>query len=529
VAVVQISRIQHRRGQENSGSGLPQLASGELGWAIDTQKLYIGNGSVSEGAPQVGNTQILTEHSNLFDFADTYTYTSNTANVQTGVTSTNPVRRTLQERLDDKVSVKAFNCAGDGTDCTTDFQRAVDQLFLNSNKSNPASRVVLVMEPGTYTISDTIYLPPFVTILGAGVDKTVIVQTTNNPAFQTVNGSSTIGSYANDATSTFLNQAREITLTGFTITTTSSQSDVIVLQSCRNSNFKDIKISGPYLLGDSTPINSVGIKLNALSTVVTCSENNFENITVTGLSHGIVSDYDVVNNRFYNCKFYMLEYGIVFAETTIVGTSTGPSHNIIEACIFDMIHKNGVWIESGQYNQSLNNHFYNVGNEGGTAANALHSVILYNDDYNMSSNDYFERAFDLAVNNTYATSAFVPLVGGSAFFDYNFVLKTSVNTRSTSTNLVRLPALRTGSYTVEYWYDSANFNILRSGRLDVVFDKNTGNVEWSDEYSYVGTSAFALSLKFSIALSADTLQISASNALTIGEFSTIQLKITSKA
>ena len=44
MAVVQISRIQIRRGQKNLGSGLPQLASGEFGWAVDTQELYIGNG-----------------------------------------------------------------------------------------------------------------------------------------------------------------------------------------------------------------------------------------------------------------------------------------------------------------------------------------------------------------------------------------------------------------------------------------------------------------------------------------------------
>jgi len=58
MAVVQISRIQHRRGlQEN----LPQLSSAELGWSIDSQELYIGNGTIDEGAPEVGNTRILTE------------------------------------------------------------------------------------------------------------------------------------------------------------------------------------------------------------------------------------------------------------------------------------------------------------------------------------------------------------------------------------------------------------------------------------------------------------------------------------
>ena len=35
MAVVQISKIQVRRGKKNT-TGMPQLASGELAWAIDT-------------------------------------------------------------------------------------------------------------------------------------------------------------------------------------------------------------------------------------------------------------------------------------------------------------------------------------------------------------------------------------------------------------------------------------------------------------------------------------------------------------
>jgi hypothetical protein len=57
MAVVQISQIKHRRG---TSENLPQLASAELGWSIDSQQLYIGNGTLAEGAPQVGNTRILT-------------------------------------------------------------------------------------------------------------------------------------------------------------------------------------------------------------------------------------------------------------------------------------------------------------------------------------------------------------------------------------------------------------------------------------------------------------------------------------
>ena len=69
MAVIQISRIQHRRGLE---SDLPNLASAELGWSVDTRKLYIGNGTIEEGAPSLGKTEILTQYS-ILDFESSYT------------------------------------------------------------------------------------------------------------------------------------------------------------------------------------------------------------------------------------------------------------------------------------------------------------------------------------------------------------------------------------------------------------------------------------------------------------------------
>ena len=73
MAIVQISRITQRKGlQEN----LPQLAGAEFGWSIDQRKLYIGNGLLEEGAPVIGNTEILTEFSDLSQFLPTPTTTT---------------------------------------------------------------------------------------------------------------------------------------------------------------------------------------------------------------------------------------------------------------------------------------------------------------------------------------------------------------------------------------------------------------------------------------------------------------------
>ena len=77
MAVVQISRIQIRRGQKNQGSGVPQLAGGEFGWAVDSRELYIGNGSVADvgGYPILeipgGETRSVEFNWNMFEPGNT--------------------------------------------------------------------------------------------------------------------------------------------------------------------------------------------------------------------------------------------------------------------------------------------------------------------------------------------------------------------------------------------------------------------------------------------------------------------------
>ena len=60
MAIVQISQITNRKGRAEN---LPQLAGAELGWSTDTRQLFIGNGTLADGAPVIGNTEILTEFS----------------------------------------------------------------------------------------------------------------------------------------------------------------------------------------------------------------------------------------------------------------------------------------------------------------------------------------------------------------------------------------------------------------------------------------------------------------------------------
>ena len=60
MAVIQVSQIQVRSGYQED---LPALSTGEFGWCVDTQRLFIGKGTLAEGAPTTGVTEILTEYS----------------------------------------------------------------------------------------------------------------------------------------------------------------------------------------------------------------------------------------------------------------------------------------------------------------------------------------------------------------------------------------------------------------------------------------------------------------------------------
>jgi hypothetical protein len=93
MAIVQISQIQVRRGLNQD---LPQLAGGEMAWSQDTRQLYIGNGTLSDGAPVEGQTEILTQFSAL-NF--TKAVNGNIAILQGNVTVLNGNVVTLQNQI----------------------------------------------------------------------------------------------------------------------------------------------------------------------------------------------------------------------------------------------------------------------------------------------------------------------------------------------------------------------------------------------------------------------------------------------
>lgn len=510
MAVVQISRIQIRRGQKNIGSGLPQLAGGEMAWAVDTRELFIGNGAVSEGAPAVGNTKILTQYDDILNLADTYTYKKNDSYVVTGPNSSNPVVRTIQERMDDRVSVRSFGASGDGiVDDTVALQRAIDQLYLNSaTKGNPQSRVKLHIEAGTYIISDTLYIPPYATLIGAGSEKTVIQQTVNKPALVTVNSSSTPGSPANDSSTSSVNQAREIHIEGLTIETTQAgavgtnpvSTDAsgkgLVLQSCVDSTFKDISFKGVWTAG-ATDQGDTAVVLNMLSGAVKTDNNTFKKCRFYGYSSAVRSDYDINKNVWEDCEFELLGYGVVFGQnilglsTPALGQSTGPSHNTVKNSNFYDIKTHAIWVNVGRRNVSESNSFTLVGTDNKVEDDPLYAVIKYETTtaasnfslYNKSFHDFFARTALLSNGTSFAP--YYPEVEGQVSYTLEHDCRKDF-TGGGPTKLLRLPGLLNQSFEIDYTMVNKTYDFVRSGVLHVVADRYSNKLELSDDFHFTG-------------------------------------------
>ena len=508
MAVVQISRIQLRRGKKNEGSGLPQLASGELAWCVDTQELYIGNGAVSEGSPAVGNTKLLTDKDSLLDLG-VYSYKADVAAIQTGSDVNYPVTRSIQEKLDDRVTSADYGIeSSNSLDQYLKIQRAIDNLFLDMSYELNKSRVVFEFLPGTYTFSQTLYLPSYVSIIGAGTQKTIFNYTGTGPAFVFINDTSTKTSRKTSVGIQYNLQAKFCYLKGFTINTTALDAVGFSMYCVRDSVFNNIEIIGPY--GDSNTYTSSGIAMYAYSGYpseagVTCTRNIFNNVSVVGFNNAVFAKQDIYNNNFNNCYIKDSKQGFylgVGSNGTTPGEEYGPRHNIIEGCYFENIDKEGIYVDRGFGNKSRSNNFVNVGNDGGLWQTNVSSIIRFTTVGNSTELDSFDRS------NAYLNSQDLQHFVGNFGYSYKQEVigkalyaktepRTVALTYNTSyTNLIKLPTVETMSFEINYVLESEFYTQTRRGKIVITYDSDTDAFQIADDYEYTGTLNEDTRIKF---------------------------------
>lgn len=363
MAIVQISKVEARKGLFEN---LPQLGSAQFGWALDNRKLFIGNGTIAEGAPTIGNTEILTEHSNLLALMDdAYIFRAENLDypVTTGVNAATPISRSLNARMDEQVSVAGFGANGDGTDQTDAINRALTEVFRLYPADNK-SRVALHFPAGDYLYTGVLQIPAYAIITGAGKNNTRLIQATangSNPFVEivkliNVNGG---GSFINPA---FI-YVRDIAFD-----TNTFDNDVLRISSAEDVMFERCSLIGHSASTLSIENDTAVVKLDSPDLTKT-ARILFHKCDLSGATNGVVADHDMSQIIFEGGTFHNLFKGLKLGESTTGSGSaiTGPSGVRIINNMFDMVSHHGIHVFMLSKVVSSMNYFKNVGNTQGVS------------------------------------------------------------------------------------------------------------------------------------------------------------------
>jgi hypothetical protein len=387
----------------------------------------------------VGNTEVLTEFSDILSFATQYIYQGAAAGytVQTGSTPGDPVAQSLQSRLDSIAVITAFGATGDGTtDATADINRALFQMLCRS--TNPAARRSIYFPAGTYIITDTLNIPPNCQLYGDGPDSTIIsfnVQNWNSAVAYTAgvlvyNTATTLYYRSNFAVpvGTAINStnpdgnpywtaeslpeymfqtADSLQQTGVNIGTngaglpgnveissmkfvTNQIHDGVLIEYADRCVFDNVTVQGPLT---QTELVDAGDNVAAVrwsSSVSAVSRNvTWNNCKFSGFSYATDTDQQIQGVTFSNCDFDTLHQGIILGGAVPVnGGATGVR---IVQNTFDNIHSQGIVIDGVSHNATAYNTFYDVGNGFNGSAFPASSIIVIDAENNVSIGDMFQR------------------------------------------------------------------------------------------------------------------------------------------
>jgi hypothetical protein len=494
LAIVQISRITNRKGRSEN---LPQLAGAEFGWSTDSRQLFIGNGTLEDGAPVIGNTEILTEFSDILAFQTNYTYSGQAAtgySVQTGPTPSTPISQSLQNWLDQFATVTDFGAAGDGvTDDTAAINRALFQLFCR--EVNPQIRRSLYFPAGVYRITDTILIPPYATLYGEGPDNSVILLDASSIDYVARTADSKQQTGANIGTNS-ATPPTYINVLNMGFESLDGTTDILFVQDATNCRFQNVNFFGPLttadLITDADATRGVGFDS---TTELVCDQIVFDGCQFGGTTYAIETDNQVKGVTVTNSKLDTHFQGIVLGSGTVVnGGATGFR---MTSNLFDNIYNNGIYLGNVQLNVSANNIFYDVANHFQGTTNPFAAVIYILSNNNASVGDMFERSQIYAVtqprvdvtNSTSFGMDNTDNVQFGAYSLYNGVTETLINNTSSPATVITFSR---PSFTVEYRI--ARGTAFRRGTLTINFNPGGNDLIYNEDYTENATTGVTFSV-----------------------------------
>ena len=481
--IVQISRIQHRRGKKTD---LPQLAAGELGWSIDDQRLYIGNGTVADGAPAVGNTEVLTTGSSAFTTALQHTYKGYLGDSTPITTST---QRAVAEKLDDIVSVKDFGAKGDdSTADLTAIQNAIDEIYRDTDKTDTRSRRILFFPAGTYRINASMTIPPHAHLVGEGPDKTIIRNSGNGPVAVTEDTDGNVyGSIGSAPT--------QIQVSNMTFRNTVAYGGVSI-DNATKLYFNNCKFQGSYAQGGADASNSKGVTVRS-TTALPCSQIVFNQCQFTKFARLVDLSYDVTNVRFNDCDFSESYYGALIGEQmdgSTNGLTNGPRDVQFTGSSWSTIHQQALWVKTtagadagvGPRNVISTGNWYakDVANSNkGIGSIDEVPVIQFDNDECSSLLDFFERT-DLRRADGSSHMNAAPELQGIGVTTKAIKQFTLNNNQSTAATINEYPGLNKKGLSIKYKIER-NAN-TRTGEMTISSDGT--NISYSDDFVEAGSS-----------------------------------------
>jgi len=516
MAIVQISRITNRKGLTEN---LPQLAGAEFGWCVDSRRLFIGNGTLQSGAPVIGNTEILTEYSDITVLAD-YTYSDIVVGyaAQTGPTPSDPVVRTVQAKLDDFASVRDFGATGDGTtDDTAAINRALFQLYCREN--NTEIRRALYFPAGTYRVTDTIIIPTYAKLVGEGADCSIIY-------LELGEGDSTIPDYVarfGDSRQQIgvnigvggATAPRNIEISSMTFQSTEI-TDVFLVQDAEQCWFESVNFVGALTATDiedsGTDPDIAGVRFASTPSNI-CQDITFERCGFYNNAVGIGTTQATQGITISNSGFGTLNQGVVTG-----GSAQGfrVVHNV-----FDQIFAEGI-VFNASLNVSGYNAFFNVGSSIG-ASSPTFPVIRFGSDNNVSVGDMFERSADDSVDEPpVVISAAVASQGTTRSqlgrYAREFGRTFTLADNQTNQPIFSVNSLETRAFDV--YYTIVRDENTRSGSMRVVAqpaDGSTITQVYTDDYSEtfdIGVTLAAVQVNNTLTVQYTTTSTGATGTMT---------------